>query len=284
MQIINEYLSDDKEITLTGYIQTPSREMACLSKKPTVLILPGGAYFFTSDREAEPIALAYAAKGFQTFVLRYSTHKKAKGRKPLIEASAAIGLIRKNAEQWHVLADQIFTCGFSAGGHLSGWVGLCGENKPNGMILCYPAVKLSEPSNDHKPIVNLLLGNEYSQEEAETLNLVNHVNSDSIPMFCWSTAEDVLTKASPILEFTKAYADSGRPFELHLYQHGEHGLALANHLTASGRKAMVQPQVEEWLDLSVKWIHRNFGEPVIEDKPYEPIPGLWPKEALTLFE
>jgi len=286
MQVFTEYLNDDKSVTLTGYIQTPSREMACLSKKPAVLVLPGGAYLFTSDREAEPIALAYAAKGFQTFVLHYSTHKRAQSKKPLTEASAAIGLIRKFADKWHVLADQIFTCGFSAGGHLSAWVGLCGENKPNGMILCYPAVKLFSPEQSKKrhPIISSLLGNDYTSEDAEKLNLVKYVSSDSIPMFCWSTTEDVLTKASPILEFSKAYADFDRPFELHLYQYGEHGLALSNYVTANGRKSMVEPQAEDWLDLSVKWIHRNFSEPIIEDKPYEEIPGLWPDEAYSIFK
>lgn len=37
---------------------------------------------------------------------------------------------------------------FSAGGHLSAWVGLQGENKPNGMILCYPAGELEKTALD----------------------------------------------------------------------------------------------------------------------------------------
>jgi acetyl esterase/lipase len=286
MQIITEYINNDKQVTLTGYIQTPSPEMKSIEKKPAVLVLPGGAYLFTSDREAEPIALAYAAKGFQAFVLRYSTYKRAHGLKPLAEASAAIGLIRKNAEKWHVIENQIITCGFSAGGHLSGWVGLCGENKPNGMILCYPATQLYFPNNDneHNPILNALLGNNYAPEAAEALNLTNHVTADSIPMFCWSTVEDLLVKASNSLSISQAYAELKRPFELHLYQFGEHGLALSNYVTANGRKAMTEPQAEGWLDMSVKWFHRNFGEPVIEDKPYEPVPGLWPEEARSFIK
>ena len=281
MQIITEYLSEDKEVTLTGYIQTPSEEMASVAVKPAVLVLPGGAYLFTSDREAEPIALAYAAHGFQAFVLRYSTSKHANGLKPLGEASAAIGLIRKNADKWHVIPDRIITCGFSAGGHLSAWVGLCGENKPDGMITCYPAFELfnRDSPSDHNVVVDALLGSDYSPEDAEALNLSNYVKPDSIPMFCWSTVEDAIIKPSAVLDFAKAYAVAGRPFELHLYQYGEHGLALANHLTANGRKAMVEPQSESWLDMSVKWFYSNFGEPVIDDKPHEFIPGLLPDEV-----
>jgi acetyl esterase/lipase len=286
MKIFTEYLSDDKQVTLTCYVQEPSREMKTTAEKPAVLVIPGGAYLFTSDREAEPIALAYASRGFQAFVLWYSTGKRAAGCKPLNEASKAIGLIRQNAEKWHVVPDKIVTCGFSAGGHLSAWVGLCGENKPNGMIICYGATEIFSPEQEREhaekgeknPLISSLLGSNYSEEEAEALNLSNHVNKDSIPMFSWGTVEDVLVKAPGILKFTQAYAEAERPFELHLFQYGEHGLALSNYVTANGRKSMVEPAVEGWLDMSVNWFHRNFGEPVIVDKPYEMIPGLIPED------
>ena len=277
MDIITKYLSEDKQVTLTAYIQTPSREMACTARKPAVLILPGGAYLFTSDREAEPIALAYAARGFQAFVLHYSTGKRAVGMKPLKEASAAIGLIRENAEQWHVAEKQLITCGFSAGGHLSAWVGLCGENKPDGMILCYPGVELYAPAHgtEHNILLEALLGKGFTEAEAEALNLVNHVGPDAIPMFLWSTAEDVIVTAPPVMRFATAYATAKRSFELHIYQYGEHGLALADHVTANERRAMAEPIAAGWLDASVAWIHRNFAPIELVDKPHEMIPGLF---------
>ena len=282
MKIIKEYLSEDKEVTLTGYIQDPSKEMASVAIKPAMLVLPGGAYLFLSDREAEPIALAYAARGFQTFVLRYSVGARARGGKPLAEASAAIGLIRKNAAEWHVAPDQVFTCGFSAGGHLSAWVGLCGEHKPNGMILCYAATEIYSTDRDLElrgrgepnRIMDALLGPGYKEADAEALNLSNHVDGGSIPMFSWGTAEDALVRAPGLLRFAQAYAAAGRPFEFHMYQYGEHGLALSNHITANGRKSYTDQVAEGWLDLSVNWIRRNFGEPEIVDKPYEAVPGL----------
>ena len=81
MKIVRHNLSPDGRVYLTGYIQEPSKELKDVANKPAVLVLPGGAYIFTSDREAEPIALAYSAKGFQTFVLRYSVGKYANGCK-----------------------------------------------------------------------------------------------------------------------------------------------------------------------------------------------------------
>ncbi len=271
MRIIHENLDPDGRVTLTGYVQEASREMPAFTRKPAVLVCPGGAYLFTSDREAEPIALAYAAKGFQAFVLRYSVGKNAKGCKPLLDAARAIDLMRKNADAWYLDPDRIATVGFSAGGHLAAWVGLCGEHKPNAMILGYPAVEIWRPeSQDAKnPLMASLLGEGYQPEQAEALNLYTKVSKGAIPMFCWHTSEDALVSGASVLRFAEAYAKAKAPYELHIFQQGEHGLALGNHVTANGRLAMVDAAAEQWLDMSVEWFFRNFGRPEIVDKPYE---------------
>lgn len=42
-----------------------------------------GGYFMCSDREAEPVALAYMAEGYQASVLRYSVGEKDPFRSPM---------------------------------------------------------------------------------------------------------------------------------------------------------------------------------------------------------
>ena len=44
---------------------------------PAIIFCPGGGYEKLSEREADPPAFAFFAKGFQTFVLRYSIREKA---------------------------------------------------------------------------------------------------------------------------------------------------------------------------------------------------------------
>ena len=44
---------------LTCYLQDPCTEMPALDRCPAILIFPGGAYAFCSDREADPVALAF---------------------------------------------------------------------------------------------------------------------------------------------------------------------------------------------------------------------------------
>ena len=55
-----------------SYVNDNSREIELERKHPAMLVIPGGGYSMTSDREAEPVALAYTAKNFNSFVLRYS--------------------------------------------------------------------------------------------------------------------------------------------------------------------------------------------------------------------
>ena len=245
---------------LTAYIQRPSREMASAETKPAVLVLPGGGYFFCSDREAEPIALAYAAEGFQTFVLRYSVGEKALNCQPLREAGEAVVLIRERANEWHVIPDQIAVCGFSAGGHLGAWVSLKGGAKPNAAILCYPAVQLAK-IGAHSRIAAYLLGDGYTEQEAESVNLAGHVTPDAPPMFAWITADDALVDARGVLAYADAYAAAKRPYELHIFQNGEHGLSLAKPFTANGRADMADVRAEAWFPMSVAWLRRLFGHP-----------------------
>ena len=139
MKMIHMNVPGSKSATLEGYILDCEISFGQDKKRPAIVVCPGGGYLYCSPREAEPIALRYAAAGFHAFILRYSTRWEAGGFAPLKEVSWAIGHIREHAEEWNIHPDRIVTCGFSAGGHLALSAGLKAENKPNAMILGYPA-------------------------------------------------------------------------------------------------------------------------------------------------
>ena len=44
---------------LQTYFMDASKELLHSTKRPAVLLMPGGAYRYTSDREAEPVALRF---------------------------------------------------------------------------------------------------------------------------------------------------------------------------------------------------------------------------------
>ena len=70
-------LSVDGKYYVDIYVQNESPEIALSHLRPMVVVLPGGGYMFTSDREAEPVALAYVAAGFNAAVVRYSVGQDA---------------------------------------------------------------------------------------------------------------------------------------------------------------------------------------------------------------
>ena len=139
MQSFHICVPGHPEATLEGFLLDCEITLGQAQNRPAVLVCPGGGYVYCSPREAEPVALSYAARGFHAFVLRYSVAKDAAGFTPLEEVDWAIGYIRENAAAWHIDPEKIAVCGFSAGGHLALASGVLAQNRPNAMILGYPA-------------------------------------------------------------------------------------------------------------------------------------------------
>lgn len=265
MQWIHTSVPNHPEATLDGYILDCEITLGQDCSRPAVLVCPGGGYVYCSPREGEPVALSYAARGFHAFVLRYSVGKDAAGFTPLEEISWAIGYIRDNAEQWNIDPQKIAVCGFSAGGHLALASGLLAEHKPNAMILGYPAA-----SAPNMPRVNFLLkileGREdVTDADAEKYDLVAKITKDAPPVFLAATAEDLLT-AYGALPVAKAYSDLGLRYELHIFQYGPHGYALANEVTADGSTQNLDSAFAQWQELSVQWLHKTFGKPTFVDR------------------
>lgn len=253
------------EASLEGYLLDCEITLGLEKDRPAVLVCPGGGYVYCSPREGEPVALSYAARGFHAFVLRYSTAKDAAGFTPLEEVSWAIGYIRENAGQWHIAPDKIAVCGFSAGGHLALASGVLAKNRPNAMILGYPAASAPNiPGADF--LLKVLEGrNDVTDADAEKYDLISKITKQSPPVFLAATAEDMLT-AYGALPVAKAYSDLGMPYELHVFQYGPHGYSLANEVSADGSEKNLDPAFAQWLELSVQWLHKTFGKLAFGDK------------------
>ncbi len=265
MKMIHTTVPGYPEATLEGYLLDCEISLGQEVNRPAILVLPGGGYLYCSPREGEPVALSYAARGFHAFVLRYSVARQAAGFAPLKEVSWAIGYIRENAESWHIDPEKIAVCGFSAGGHLALSSGLLAENKPNAMILGYPATSCPNvPGADF--MLKLLEGREdVTDEDAKKYDLPSQVTKAAPPMFLAATAEDMLTSFCT-MPLVNAYNNLGLKFELHIFQYGPHGYSLANEVTADGSVQMLEPAFAQWQELSVQWLHKTFGKPTFIDK------------------
>ncbi len=267
-------LSDDGRVTITAYLLEESKEMTNWDKRPAVLVLPGGAYLMTSDREADPVALYYLSQGFHTFVLRYSVAEHGVFPAQLIDASKAMQLIRQHAEEWHLDGERLAVCGFSAGGHLAASLGTMwndeelitgtgieyGMNKPNAIILGYPVITCGNDTQNHlQGMWNAASGNNLTEEVKHRLSCERHVGEHTPPAFIFHTFMDNVVPVENALLFGQALAKHNVPFEMHIYPNGVHGLSLANEVTSTGRGNLVDEDAAGWIELSSKWLWRLFA-------------------------
>jgi len=229
---------------LTCYVQDASDELATAGTRPAVLILPGGGYFFCSDREAEPIALAYLAEGFNAFVLRYAAGAEVAWDRSFADARAGLAWIRDRSGDLGIDPGKVAAVGFSAGGHLAASLGTATEHPPDALVLGYP-VTLAE--------FGPALGK-------ELLDTVDAVSARTPPAFVFHTWSDNVVPIRNSLAFLVALAEHGVPFESHLYLLGEHGLSLAKATTANGRAGLTDPVAARWFADSVGFLHRVFGD------------------------
>lgn len=256
------------DATLTTYVRSTSPAIEPNRKRASVLICPGGGYSSVSDRENEPIALAFLALGYNAFVLRYSTSDINDEKYPtqLLESSAALAYIRRNSEKYHVKADAVSICGFSAGGHMAAMLGTLwneavvterlgikfGENRPNGMILSYPVITDGEFA--HRGSFINLLGEAPDKDILFKCSLENSVGDHTPPAFIWHTLTDEGVPVENSLLFATAMKKANIPFELHIYPDGPHGLSLGTRETISSSTDRYNLHVSSWIKLCDKWI------------------------------
>lgn len=237
-------LTDNPEVTLVTYLHDLYPEMQDADVRPAVLVIPGGGYRMCSDREAEPIALAYMAEGYQAFVLRYSVGEKAEFPTPLYDAETALETIRKNAEIWHVDSNKIAAVGFSAGGHLAACLGTMGRIRPAALVLGY----------------TLTQGMKAGIVPYDIPDIVGRVDENTPPSFLFAAAKDPVVPMSNSLQFAQALDNAKVPFEIHIFKDGGHGFSLAKPHVASGDIAQTSDVLAQWFSLSIDWLHSVLGD------------------------
>jgi acetyl esterase/lipase len=251
------------QVPLTGYLQEFTQDGGIRNIRPSVVICPGGAYRFLSERERDPVALHFLSLGYNAFILDYSVGEDAKGLNPLVEASEAIMKIREHAVPWMCDPYHIAIMGFSAGGHVAASLAILhdhprlkelldtkdGANRPDAAILCYPVITAGESC--HRESLDWVSGG--SEEDRALFSLENQVSETTVPSFVWHTVTDDAVPVENSLLLASAFRAHGVPFELHLFGHGVHGLSMCNEEVGTPDKACAQ-----WVGLCTTWLNDRF--------------------------
>lgn len=236
-EIIN--LNPGRNVTLTAYIQEVGGEYQ-FAKRPAILVLPGGGYAMCSDREADPVALAYMKAGYQAFILRYSTGKNKTWPNPLEDYEQAMALLQERAEEWLLDSSRVAAVGFSAGGHLCACAATIARHKPAAAILVYPSIL--------KDICDMCQPGMPQPNE--------HVTGETSPCFLVAARDDRTVDVKNSLMMQIALAEKGVPFESHIYSYGGHGFSTGEDWILNNS---LSPRIPHWVDDSIGWLKETLG-------------------------
>ena len=232
-------LNPERNVTLTAYIQEVEGEFQ-FTKRPAILVLPGGGYAMCSDREADPVAMAYLRAGYQAFILRYSTGKNKTWPNPLEDYEQAMALIGERAEEWHLDSSRIAAVGFSAGGHLCACAATIAKHKPAAAILVYPAIL--------KDICDMCQPGMPQPNE--------HVTGETSPCFLVAARDDRTVDVKNSLMMQLALAEKGVPFESRIYSYGGHGFSTGEDWIINNS---LSSRIPDWVDDSIGWLKETLG-------------------------
>jgi len=232
------------------------------STEQAVLVIPGGGYIGVSYvLEGYDIAKWLNSFGITAIVLKYRLpHAKSnivKHKSPLIDASRAMKIIRVNAQNWGINANNVGVMGFSAGGHLASTLGTHFHSKeyiakdkidslsdrPDFIILMYPVISMSEKFT-HEGSRHFLLGDDASDELKDYYSSEKNVTKETPPTFLVHASDDMVVDVDNSIVFYQKLRQNKVYAEMHIFNKGGHAFALANR----------EGLPNQWRNLCIDWL------------------------------
>ena len=229
----------------------------------TLLVVPGGAYWFVScANEGVELATRMNSLGVTVFVLTYRLPGEGWQKRsdvPLQDAQRAMRVIRANATGLGIDAEKVSVLGFSAGGHLAATLATQHSEatyegfdaadrlsaRPLATGLVYPVVTMEHPWT-HEQSRSLLLGDNPTDAEVQCRSPEHHVDADTPPIFTVHAFDDGAVPIENTLHLMNAMREAKRPVEAHLLQEGGHGFGVGHPNTPA----------EHWTSVFATWLCR----------------------------
>lgn len=230
--------------------------------KPVILIAHGGGFRWRTGCEAANIAWRFHQMGYPTAMLAYRLTPCTRFD-AFCDMRRAVRLLR-TLQKTMGHNGKVVAMGFSAGGMLAANCATVFDSgdltntdpaeressRPDAAVVCYGAMSLAAfPLPFGFPADEAMYGR--SKEERFLLSADRNVRPDSPPMFLWQTMSD---DGRHGMNLASALQAAGVPYELHIFQAGAHGLALAdgeNDLDSSVET------VARWPELCRDWLNTN---------------------------
>jgi acetyl esterase/lipase len=226
---------DTDKPTITPYLVSGERATGT-----AVIVCPGGSYVHLSmEKEGSDVAHWWNSLGVTAFVLKYRLGPRYRHPIELGDAQRAIRTVRARAAEFGVKPDRIGLMGFSAGGHLTASAGThfdAGKTdagdpvdrvscRPDFLVLGYAVISFTQYV--HKGSMTALLGDNPDPALVQNLSNELQVSAQTPPTFLFHTNADTTVPAENSVMFYMALRKAGVPAEMHIYEHGPHGVGLA---------------------------------------------------------
>lgn len=223
-----------------------------------IVVAPGGGYGgLAMDHEGRQVATFFNAMGISAFVLKYRLGPKYRHPVQLGDAQRAVRLVRSRAAEFGVAPDRIGMMGFSAGGHLTATAGTHftdgdatasdvierASSRPDFLILGYPVISFDKAIT-HAGSLRNLLGENPDPKLVEDLSNELRVTDRTPPTFLFHTNADTGVPAENSVRFYLALRKAKVPAEMHIFEHGPHGVGLA----------LGDPALGAWPALLTNWL------------------------------
>ncbi|MFM8986379.1 MAG: alpha/beta hydrolase [Planctomycetia bacterium] len=239
------------------------------------VICPGGGYGGLADHEGSGYAQWLNSLGIDAGVLRYRLGSKGY-RHPVMlgDAARAMRMVRHEGARLGIDPHRLGMIGSSAGGHLALTLLTHGDDgDPNAAdpvdrqpsradigVLCYPVASMAAEWTHAGSRQNLL-------GDAPTAEVVRDLSGELMPaeriagmppVFIFHTHEDAAVKLEPILQLALRLKEAGRPYALHVYEKGPHGVGL-------GVKPYDPTKLHPWTAECRRWLAAHGYTPAPAD-------------------
>lgn len=239
--------------TLDVYLPLPAKATGT-----AVIICPGGGYIqLDMAHEGKEMAQWFNTLGVAAFVLKYRVGPRYHYPAMFQDATRALRYVRTKAGEFGVTPNQIGIIGFSAGGHLASTAATHfdpgnpaaadpierASSRPDFLILGYPVISFTSEYT-HRGSRYMVLGPNPDPQLARSLSNELQVTAQTPPTFLFHMANDKVVPAENSVLFYMALLKAGVPAELHIYEQGKHGCALA----------LTDPVLSSWTKRLADWM------------------------------
>lgn len=260
---------NQRKFTIHSYQLAPITDLK-QPQRPLAIVVPGGSFNHLSQREGEPVALAFASRGFQAAVMEYNLVQDPGAIYPdaALDVLTTVSYFRQHTAELRIDPEKIVTVGFSAGGHVLAIANNFASDlqrakkygysyqqvRANQSILGYPLINIDRLGMPIPPDQA-----QFIPQDPQLRDAALAVNEKLPASFIFHACDDPLVLLENSLEYVAKLRENKISFEYHVFARGGHGFSLARpEMVVRNREWQNNPHASHWLGLALEWLQEEW--------------------------